>query len=323
MGLSNQLRSDSIIDFLKARLVAQGFTHVPGFDFTFTFNPIVKATIIRTVLAIVVMSKWTLHQLGIKNAFLNRVLKEVVFMEQPPGYVNAHFFNHAPSAWFQRFSDFLSGLGFTCSHIDSSLFIYCRGSILRYLLVYFDDIIVTDLRKLSYFLGLEVTYTNNGLFFSQQKYVHDILLRAQLHENKPMTTPMFMHNPVTAHFHVVKRIIHYVCPDTCCSSCEPEYRTLANATTDTCTFLYPQTPTILSDNKSAIFISRNLVTHKPDKHIELDSHFVREMVQNGPFVTFYIFANLNVVDVLTKSLSRSLYQSLRSKICVSTHPTSS
>ncbi|KAJ9539546.1 hypothetical protein OSB04_032279 [Centaurea solstitialis] len=151
-------------------------------------------------------------------------LRKTVFMEQPPGYVDARYPNHvcrlkkalyglkqAPRAWFQRFSDFLSSLGFTYSRANTSLFIYCRGSSLIYLLVYVDDIIVTgnddsliqrlidrihktfaikDLEKLNYFLGLEVTYTDDGLFLSQEKYAHDILLRAKLHESKPVTTPM-------------------------------------------------------------------------------------------------------------------------------------
>lgn len=117
----------------------------------------------------------------------------------------------APRAWFQRLSNFLTHLGFSCSRADTSLFIFKRESCILYLLVYVDDIILTgnntdiiskfisrlnnefsikDLGQLNYFLGLEVTYTDTGLFLSQAKYAQDILARAGLLESKPVGTPL-------------------------------------------------------------------------------------------------------------------------------------
>lgn len=49
---------------------------------------------------------------------------------------------------------------------------------------------VKDLGKLNYFLGLEVSYTNNGLFLTQAKYAHDILICASLLESKHPSTPL-------------------------------------------------------------------------------------------------------------------------------------
>lgn len=80
-----------------------------------------------------------------------------------------------------------------------------------YLLVYVDDIILTDnhepsvarfvsslkhefaikdLGKLTYFLGLEVTYTPEGLCLTQSKYAHDTLSRASFLDSKPVGTPL-------------------------------------------------------------------------------------------------------------------------------------
>lgn len=80
-----------------------------------------------------------------------------------------------------------------------------------YLLVYVDDLILTgnqddvmqsfihtlhkefaikDLGALNYFLGLEVTTSDAGLFLSQTKYAHDILHRAGLLDSKPTHTPL-------------------------------------------------------------------------------------------------------------------------------------
>lgn len=43
---------------------------------------------------------------------------------------------------------------------------------------------------MSYFLGLEVTYNNDGLFLSQDKYAHDVLTRASLLNAKSVDMPL-------------------------------------------------------------------------------------------------------------------------------------
>ena len=49
---------------------------------------------------------------------------------------------------------------------------------------------IKDLGRLNYFLGLEVSYTHDGLFIGQAKYAHDILKRAELLDSKHVATPM-------------------------------------------------------------------------------------------------------------------------------------
>lgn len=55
-----KFKSDGSIDRYKARLVAQGFTQIPGSDFHHTFSPVVKAATVRVVLALSVHYRsWT------------------------------------------------------------------------------------------------------------------------------------------------------------------------------------------------------------------------------------------------------------------------
>lgn len=144
-------------------------------------------------------------------------------MSQLPGFVDPRFSDQcmssqksslwpsaAPRAWFVKFSDFLLNLGFQCGRADTSLFYFRKNDIVIYLLLYVDDIIVTcknpsilrkfidrvnkefvvkDFSRLNYFLGLEVTHSDSGLFSSQATYTHDILTRADLLDSKPVATP--------------------------------------------------------------------------------------------------------------------------------------
>ena len=75
----------------KARLVAQGFSQVPGVDYCNTFVPVTHLSSIWAVLAIAAMEDYEIHQIDIKGAYLNGVLtfNEVIFMKQPPGYTES------------------------------------------------------------------------------------------------------------------------------------------------------------------------------------------------------------------------------------------
>ncbi|GFP94834.1 uncharacterized mitochondrial protein atmg00810 [Phtheirospermum japonicum] len=87
------------------------------------------------------------------------------------------------------------------------------------------------------------------------------------------------------------------------SSCESEYRALANAAAELVWVinllrelraLPPTRPILLCDNKSAIFLSQNPVAHKRAKHIDLDYHFVRELVSSGRISTFSLIFSLRI-----------------------------
>jgi hypothetical protein len=79
--------SDGSVERHKARLVAKGFSQVEGIDYNETFAPIAKMNSICLVLALVASHKWEVHQMDVKSAFLHGDLKEEIYMEQPPGYV--------------------------------------------------------------------------------------------------------------------------------------------------------------------------------------------------------------------------------------------
>ncbi|GKE84623.1 ribonuclease H-like domain-containing protein [Tanacetum coccineum] len=69
--------ADGTLSHYKARLVANGSSQQLGVDFDETFSAVVKPATIRTVLSFAVSRKWPIHQLDVKNAFLNGDLSEI------------------------------------------------------------------------------------------------------------------------------------------------------------------------------------------------------------------------------------------------------
>jgi hypothetical protein len=74
------------IEKYKARFVARGFSQKEGIDYEETFAPIARYTSIRTIIALAAKMKWKLHQMDVKTAFLNGVIEEEVYIEQPQGF---------------------------------------------------------------------------------------------------------------------------------------------------------------------------------------------------------------------------------------------
>ncbi|GLT99976.1 hypothetical protein SLE2022_173770 [Rubroshorea leprosula] len=105
----------------------------------------------------------------------------------------------------------MNEFGFTSSSHDTTLFIHMttRGMVL--LLLYVDDMIITgddnagveelkqslsqkfkmkDLGVLSYFLGLEVTSSDDGYLLSQAKYAFNLVSKVELNDSKSVSTPL-------------------------------------------------------------------------------------------------------------------------------------
>ena len=68
----------------KAWLVAKGYTQKYGEGYDETFEPVVRYSSVRTLLAFAVQEGMVVHQMDVVTAFLNGVLDEEVYMVQPP-----------------------------------------------------------------------------------------------------------------------------------------------------------------------------------------------------------------------------------------------
>jgi hypothetical protein len=68
--------------------VAKGFMQIPSLDYDETFSPVARFESLRLLLVLAALEDWEVHQLDVKSAFLNGVLNEEIYMEQPQGFIN-------------------------------------------------------------------------------------------------------------------------------------------------------------------------------------------------------------------------------------------
>ena len=62
------------------------------------------------------------------------------------------------------------------------------------------------------------------------------------------------------------------------------------------------------DNKSGISIVHNPVQHNWTKHIEIDKHFIKEKLDSELIYILYVSTDCQLVDILTKYLSSTKFQ---------------
>ena len=109
------------------------------------------------------------------------------------------------------------------------------------------------------------------------------------------------------------------------SSTEAEYRAIASAAAeiqwiksllDDLRIPISSTPTLYSDNIGATYLSANPVFHSRMKHLAIDYHFVRDLVQSSSLRVVHVSSRDQLADALTKSLPRPRLLDICDKIGV-------
>ena len=107
------------------------------------------------------------------------------------------------------------------------------------------------------------------------------------------------------------------------SSCESEYRALAQCSTEAIWIrrllgelkLIDNKPTHLyCDNQSSIKLSYNPVFHERSKHFEIDFHFTRQKVEENIIKVEFIPSQEQPADILTKPLGKTKFEDCRKRL---------
>ena len=214
--------ADGNIERYKARLVVKGYRQIEGIDYDEVFAPVSKYATLRTVLALASSRDYEIHQVDIKNAFVQGALKEEVWIGQPEGYSAApglacrlikalYGLKQAPRAWHSRLDEELIAMGFTPSDADASLYTHADKE--AYILIYVDDILIItagtallinikerlssvfdarDLGEATYYLGMRITRDRieKSIKVTHEKMINELASKFDLAECTPRDIPM-------------------------------------------------------------------------------------------------------------------------------------
>jgi histone deacetylase 1/2 len=212
------------VEKYKARLVAKGYAQKEGLDFDETFAPVAKMGTFRMIIALATQFGWKIHQMDIKNAFLNGTLEEEVYMQQPPGFIPEkhaskvcllkkalYGLKQAGRQWYENIDHFFIKSDLQRSSGDPTLYFHKDGELITIILIYVDDLLLTgnngkfisdikrklasayemkDLGELHYCLGVDIYRSEHGTHLNQSKYIMEILAAFNMQGCKPIATPM-------------------------------------------------------------------------------------------------------------------------------------
>ncbi|MCO5605667.1 hypothetical protein L7F22_059850 [Adiantum nelumboides] len=215
------------VSHYKTRLVARGFTQIPGMDYSETFSPVVCITSFRVLIAIAALFGFLLHQMDVRTAFLNSDLQEEIYMSQPdggytslqhPDYVRKllkalYGLKQSPRQWYLCFHQCMISLGYTRFQSDANVYSRHSTNVLLFLAIYVDDILILsnsqyaidkakgelqasfsmiDMGTLHYCLGIQVLQDpSKGLIrISQQTYIQSLLTKFNMSSYKGVETPL-------------------------------------------------------------------------------------------------------------------------------------
>ncbi|RVW87340.1 Retrovirus-related Pol polyprotein from transposon TNT 1-94 [Vitis vinifera] len=260
------------------------------------FAPVAKAQYCSSVLlSLAANLDWSLHQLDVKNAFLNGDLKEEVYMDIPAGLETTSNFNkvcrlrnpcmvsnNLPGAWFEWFTKVVKGYGFIQCQSDHTLFVkhFPEGK-LAIIIVYVDDIILTgdheekidllkklltkefeikDLGNLKYFLGMEIAR-------SKKETPMDTTVKLEESDGSAPVDKGRYQRLMGKLIYLLIQGQTSASPLVCKkqsvvarSSAEAEFRAMAQA---------------------AISIAKNPFIMIELSHVEIDQHFIKEKIEEG------------------------------------------
>ena len=106
-------------------MVCKGYFQEEGIDYGETFSPVARLEGVKTLLTYAAHKRFKIYPMDVKFAFLNDILDEEVYIEQPNGFIDPkkgdmactlhkalYDLKQAPRAWYERLHNYLIQIGF-------------------------------------------------------------------------------------------------------------------------------------------------------------------------------------------------------------------
>nr|KYP54959.1 Retrovirus-related Pol polyprotein from transposon TNT 1-94 [Cajanus cajan] len=187
-----KLNLDGSINKLKVRLVVKGYFQQYGVDFFDTFTPVARHDTIRLLIFLAAKLGWKFFHFDVKSAFLNGLLDEDIYVDQPEGFQvpgsedkvykphkALYGLKQTPRAWYSRIDGYLLQKEFKKSENEATLYVKKSNNEVQLIVsLYVDDLLVignesnslnqfkkdmekefevTNLGEMKYVLGMEIS----------------------------------------------------------------------------------------------------------------------------------------------------------------------
>nr|GEY71024.1 hypothetical protein [Tanacetum cinerariifolium] len=270
-NLFNERLEDAYFD-------AIGYSQQEGIDYDETFALFAQIKAIRLFLVYVVHKDFTVFQMDVKTVFLNRILKEEVYIGQPPGCVSTQYPDHV-----YVIDKALYGLKQAPRAWPDIMFNTCMCA--RYQENSNEHHVSTVKRIFRYLKGI----INLGLWYLKDSGFDLTAYSDADHAGCHLDQ---------------KRESKYVAVSGC-------YALVLWMRTQLMDygFFYNKVP-IYRDSKSAIAISCNLVQHTRTKHIDVRYHFIKDHVEKETIELYFVGTGYQLADLLKKSLPEARFKFL-------------
>ncbi|POW22111.1 hypothetical protein PSHT_01588 [Puccinia striiformis] len=183
----------------KARLCAQGSAQVEGIDYNETYAPTGRPAALRAMLAVGMNEGMDIHQMDVRNAFLNGALDEDIYLRPPsglsvpPGHClkllkSIYGLKQAPRVWYRELLAFFESIDFAPSPVDNMAIV--SHNVGRFKKLVSDCFLMDNLGPARSLLGIKIDRFDNHVKLSQEKYVDGILAEYNMTNNRFVDTPM-------------------------------------------------------------------------------------------------------------------------------------
>ncbi|KAB2620734.1 hypothetical protein D8674_037714 [Pyrus ussuriensis x Pyrus communis] len=280
--------------------------------------------------AVCIFDSWNLNGLvlDVKSAFLNGVLKEEVYVDQPQGFViqgkedkvyklskALYGLKQAPRAWYEEIDSYFTKAGFKRSPNEATLYTKVEKSGILIVSVYVDDIVYTGssdtmLDRFKNDMMQHYEMTDLGLLH----HFLDIMFGTSL-------LARFMHGPTKKHIGTARRVLRYIQGTmdfgieyvkgksaVLIGYCDSDWAGSIDDMKSTSGYAFSL--------GSAIAIAKNPVFHQKTRHISRKFHFIRDAIQENEIELVYCKSEEQMADILTKALPKEKFNYFREMLGV-------
>jgi transposase InsO family protein len=155
---------EGLVEKYKGRLVAQGFSQVPGVHYGEIFVSTARFAAVRTVIALAAAEDLELEAVDVSTAFLNGDIDKELYMRILEGFVvegelrdgedpkhwvvkllkGLYGIKQGPRLWALKLHSVLVSIGFERIDCDYSVYVYRHGGVKVFMPIHVDDLLIAS-----------------------------------------------------------------------------------------------------------------------------------------------------------------------------------